>query len=289
MRRIQSILIPILFLLPACSTPDVFFAPREGGAALSPGGQPAASYTFANEDGTGQLGRLRLWAQGQPNDATKAVDLRVGFELQNLSEHVLKLDTSAVRLVSIDVGSDVTQQSSNQAFAAVSVEGETEVQPHAVGRGMLVFGLPASVTTPDDIRAFTLEWKVVEVDGPGKFRDMTSFTRIQAYADPYPYAYGYPDLVPSPWSGPGTAPTGTAVLVAGTGDAQDPAPTVAPPQAFIPPTTLTALVRPAAHRIETAVLEREPDAQTTHTVPSAGTSATRSGSRISGTWIAPSR
>lgn len=143
------------FLLAAACADLRYFAPRENRNGTSPEGYPAAVYPVVAGDAAGEV---RLWTTGSrrvERDGAEAVELRIGFEIENTGQ--VPLELSAITCSGPGLGANGSDEA-----AMVALRGETRAAPGKTAGAELVF-LPA-VARARDIERFAVRFTVLSGD-----------------------------------------------------------------------------------------------------------------------------
>lgn len=148
----------LLVLCSACAN-HRWFAPRENRNGYGPEGDPAAVYAI----GAPGLGELRVWSSGASGveiDGADAVELRVGFEIENTGTVPLAVDTASVQCDDVWVGDQHTT-----GLQPVRSAGAVEAPAGGSARVEFVF-VPPGVQRARAIDGFTVRFAVRTGDKP---------------------------------------------------------------------------------------------------------------------------
>jgi len=131
-------------------------------------GVSSASYDLATPKE--QLGDVKVWSEGATLQGNFGTQIRVGFRVTNRSDRPMQLDTSSVRLVSVD-----TKQGDFAIVQpVVASESPIIVAPKGgIVQSHLSFFLPQDVH-PSDVRAFRVLWTARAATGE-EFTHRTPF------------------------------------------------------------------------------------------------------------------
>ncbi|MBL9076330.1 MAG: hypothetical protein JNL08_02430 [Planctomycetes bacterium] len=150
----RPLLLAVVFLFAGCSS-HRFFTPRENQNGTGPGGFPAAVYPLA---GSPPAGEVRLWSRGADRtEADDAVELHIGFELENSGTEPLVLDATALQCDALWI--EGLQQA---PLAPSRVSGQTEARPGATASLDVWFRPPAE--TGHAIDGFAVRFRVAAGD-----------------------------------------------------------------------------------------------------------------------------
>lgn len=145
-------LLAAVFLFAGCST-HRYFAPRENRNGTGPAGDPAAVYVLGDKP---PIGEVRVWSRGADRIEVgdeDAVELHVGFEVENTGTEPLVLDAQG--LVCSDVWVDGKRSTD---LPPVRVAGEAEAAP---GRSAVLDAwFRPQAADPYDLDGFSLRFRV---------------------------------------------------------------------------------------------------------------------------------
>ena len=171
------------------------FVPAEHVTGLSPrGGQLAAEYTIREQSRL--VAEVKVWSAGASINSSEDDDdvtvVQVGFEIQNHTEGLVRLDTK--RLFLTDVKLD---DAAIAKLQLLRVTGNPELKPGEERELLALFRLPEDVL-PRDIVAYRVAWTLTN---GGTYNQKTPFVMAPTRHDDgwgpyyyYPsyYYFGYP-------------------------------------------------------------------------------------------------
>ncbi len=162
------------------------FVPTEHVTALSPNRQLAAEYTVREDDRL--VAEVKLWALGATRNAGEEDDdatvVQVGFEIQNHTGDVVRLETKDLALQDVKLGDGVVDR-----VPLLRVSGASEVRAGEEGELTAVFRLPGGVW-PSEVRSYRVSWTLTN---GGRYHQKTPFVAAPArYYDDWPYYYYSP-------------------------------------------------------------------------------------------------
>jgi len=131
-------------------------------------GAASASYDLTTPKE--QLGDVKVWSEGATLQGNFGTQISVGFRVTNRSDRPIQLDTSSIRLVSVD-----TKQGDFAIVQpAVASESPIIVAPNGgITQSHLTFQLPQDVH-PSDVRGFRVLWTARAATGE-EFTHRTPF------------------------------------------------------------------------------------------------------------------
>lgn len=164
-----------LLLCSACAN-HRYFAPRENQNGTGPGGYPAAVYALQAE---GVLGEVRLWSRGSSkNDSDPpAIELHLGFEVENTGSTPLELDLGVLRLDELWI--DTAPQG---PLRPAWISGDAVAQPGATARFDAWFQ-PPGARSARTIDAFQVRFQVRS----GERVVLLQVTPFEPWRPPDPY------------------------------------------------------------------------------------------------------
>ena len=178
------------------------FQPTEDGSAVSPSGQPAASYELRADQSSPPKITVDVWSEGAfRRDSRTFVDLSV--QVRNTGDEEIALDADALALEAFNLQGTPLPVA---RLAAVAAAKRTyTVGPRGASMMKLRFELPVALA-PSEVGALRFRWGVIRADGE-RYVQFTEFRRqlaqvaaahvhydpIFGFYDPYFYGapYGY--------------------------------------------------------------------------------------------------
>ena len=176
------------------------FQPTQNTSAVSPSGQPAASYDLRADQASDPKITVNVWSEGVERDGDRTT-AEVGLALRNTGDEAVELDREALALESFD-----SHGAPLPAARIVRIEAEKGsgvVAPRSASTFRVKFELAAPIA-PSQVGALRLRWGVVR-DGDDRYVQFTDFRRqpeyiataTRVYYDPIlgfydPFFYGAP-------------------------------------------------------------------------------------------------
>lgn len=159
------------------------FVPAEHVTALGPNRQPAAEYTIRGDNRL--VAEVKLWARGATRNSTDEDDdatvVQVGFEIQNHTDGVVRLDTKDLALSDVKLDDEVIAR-----VPLLRVSGSPEVGAGEEREIIAVFRLPGGVW-PSEVLGYRVAWTLTN---GGRYRQVTPFlAEARRYYDPWPGYY----------------------------------------------------------------------------------------------------
>jgi hypothetical protein len=148
----MRLLLATVLLFAGCAT-HRNFAPRENRNGTGPGGDPAAVYQLGGQP---PVGELRIWSRGADMVETEtgdAVELHLGFELENTGSEPLAIDAGSLSCSEVWV--DGTRSTD---LPPARVAGEAEATPGHSAVLDAWFRPPAA--GPYDLDGFSVRFRV---------------------------------------------------------------------------------------------------------------------------------
>ena len=171
----------------ACSS-HRYFMPRENNNGTGPGWYPAAVYPVAAGAAAGEV---RVWSRGcyygEADDA-EAVELHLGFEIENTGSVPLAVDAGSVRCEDLSIGAQRLA-----GGAPARRQGDTEAGPGATARFDLFFRLDEA-RAPRDVSGFSVRFQVLAASQPVLAQVTPFVPYIASYygcRDPWFWGPGY--------------------------------------------------------------------------------------------------
>lgn len=184
--RAAALLLWISFAALGCASGRAF-VPAEHVTALGPGRQLAAEYTVREDNRL--VAEVKLWARGATRNSTDEDDdatvVQVGFEIQNHTDGVVRLDTKELSLSDVKLEDEVIAR-----VPLLRVSGSPEVRAGEEREIIAVFRLPGGVW-PSEVLGYRVAWTLTN---GGKYRQVTPFLpeARRYYYDDYPGYYYSP-------------------------------------------------------------------------------------------------
>jgi hypothetical protein len=164
-----------LLLLGACAQ-RAQFQPTDNVNAVSPSGQPAASYELRADQTSDPKITVNVWSEGaKRSDDQTNIDLTL--EVRNTGDDVVELDRDALALETFN-----TQGTPLPAPRLASLrpeKGSSQVGPRSASTMRLRFEMLVPVA-PDQIGAMRFRWGVLRADGE-RYVQFTDFRRQPKY------------------------------------------------------------------------------------------------------------
>jgi hypothetical protein len=160
------------------------FVPAEHVTALGPSRQLAAEYTVREDDRL--VAEVKLWSHGATRNAGEEDDdatvVQVGFEIQNHTDGVVRLDTKELSLDDVKLGDQVLPR-----VPLLRVSGSPEVPAGEDRELTAVFRLPGSVW-PTEVLGYRVAWTLTN---GGRYQQKTPFLAAapRYYYNDWPYYY----------------------------------------------------------------------------------------------------
>lgn len=148
------------------------FEPTEHVIAVSPTGQPAASYELRADQTSDPKITVNIWSEGASREDDRTfVDLAV--EVRNTGDEPVQLDRDALALEVFDMRGRPLP--APRLANVIAEKGSYVVSPHSANRVKLRFELTAGVP-PSDVGALRFRWGVIRGDGE-RYVQLTEFRR----------------------------------------------------------------------------------------------------------------
>lgn len=162
------------------------FVPAEHVTALGPSRQPAAEYTIREDNRL--VAEVKVWSRGATRNSSDSEDdddatvVRVGFEIQNHTDSVVRLDTKELFLSDVKLDDEVVAR-----VPLLHVSGSPEVRAGEERELIAVFRLPGGVW-PGDVVGYRVAWTLAN---GGRYRQVTPFlaAEVRRYYDDWPYYF----------------------------------------------------------------------------------------------------
>jgi hypothetical protein len=152
------------------------FQPTQNTTAVSPSGQPAASYDLRVDQASDPRITVSVWSDGveRADDRTTA---QIGLELRNTGGDPVELDRAALALETFDERGAPLPAARLERIEAE--KGSTIVSPRTAStfRVRFVLGVPIA---PSQLGAMRFRWSVVR-DGYDRYVQFTDFRRQPEY------------------------------------------------------------------------------------------------------------
>jgi hypothetical protein len=186
------------------------FQPTENVTAVSPSGQPAASYELRADESDDSKITVNVWSEGAKRDDDRTV-VDLSIEVRNTGTELVELDRNALSLEVFNARG--TPLPAGRLDRIQAEKGTLAVGPGTASTTQLRFDLPVPVP-PSEVGALRLRWGVVRPDGE-RYVQFTEFRRqpervavashvhhdpIFGFYDPFfygpPYGYHFNYYVP---------------------------------------------------------------------------------------------
>ncbi|HWO18540.1 MAG TPA: hypothetical protein VNO30_07175 [Kofleriaceae bacterium] len=165
----------LLLLCGACST-RAQFQPTENVSAVSPSGQPAASYELRIDQSSDPKITVNVWSDGVArHDDRTYVDLAV--EVRNTSDDAVELDRDTLALEAFDAHG--TPLPAPRLASLRPERGSMQIAPRSASTTQLRFDLLMPIA-PDRVGALRFRWGVRRGDGE-RYVQLTDFRRQPAH------------------------------------------------------------------------------------------------------------
>jgi hypothetical protein len=196
---ISSTAAALLLIVGACAE-RARFQPTEKVSAVSPTGQPAASYELRADESSDPQITVNVWSEGaKRRDDVTSVDLAV--QVRNGSDREVRLDRDVLALEAFHTKGALL--ATGRLAALTTEKGSDVIAPRSASTLTMRFELPAPVS-PEQLGGLRFRWGVVRGDGE-RYVQFTEFSRQQervasaafVYYDPIygfydPFFYGPP-------------------------------------------------------------------------------------------------
>jgi hypothetical protein len=166
----------ILLLSSACRQ-HAQFQPTQNTTAVSPSGQPAASYDLRVDQATESRITVNVWSDGVQRSDNRTT-ARIGLEIRNTGEEPVELDNAALSLETFDSRGAPLPATRHERLDAE--KGSTTVPPRTASAFHLRFVLGVPIA-PSQLGAMRLRWGVVR-DGHDRYVQFTDFRQPEPVA-----------------------------------------------------------------------------------------------------------
>jgi hypothetical protein len=198
--KIFATMATALLLLAGSCAQRARFQPTDNVNAVSPSGQPAASYELRADQTTDPKITVNVWSEGASRrDDRTSIELTL--EVRNTGEDAIELDRDALALEAFDTKG--TPLPAPRLASLRPEKGSSQVGPRSASTMRLRFDMLVPMS-PDRVGALRFRWGVIRTDGE-RYVQFTDFRRQPEYVaaadhvhyDPIygfydPYFYGAP-------------------------------------------------------------------------------------------------
>jgi hypothetical protein len=164
-----------LLLLSGACAQRARFQPTDNTNAVSPSGQPAASYELRIDQTSAPGITVNVWSDGASRHDDRTI-VKLSVEVRNTGDQPVQLDRNALALETFNT--DGTPLPAGRLTEVTAEKGSYEIPPHSASTLKLRFEV--GPVAPDQIGALRFRWGVLRSDGE-RYVQFTEFRRQPEY------------------------------------------------------------------------------------------------------------